>query len=420
MDRDILEEMYEKSKHFLLDSISSYWFTASDSKFANYYSIWARDASITTLAALQTWTKRLVDAWIRSMKTLIKRVAENWQVPTYVEVEKKLSEYWWYWSITSVDSNLWVIITCSQVYKTTKTKIFMSDKYIRTYIKMMYHIHSVDLNHDWLLEVPEAGDWADIFWRNYHILYDQVLYYIALNHFQELLKTKKEEEWENINPDLLRRINLVFKKIPSRKFWVKSKLNRYFWLETPEERIRMHDKYMIYSPIPHKPHPFYQSHLIPFRNYWSHRFDTLWNLLAIIWNISNEERTKKIINYIIDNNVNQPIPISCLHPVVEENDKDWLEIYSIKEKPYTYHNWWIWPFITWFWIEVLFHHSSKKRIAKRELNRFAMALKENDWFFPEYFHWKTWERMWQDKLAWSAAWYIIAYNAVINDMKVFK
>ncbi len=416
----LVEEAYIKAIKLLKSCVTPYGFTASLLNEENYYAVWARDSSISSLAALQTKDTNLINGAIRSMKTLLKKVAENGQIPSYVEIEKKLTEYGGYGSITSVDSNLWVIITSAQIYKYTKNKTFISDSYIETYIKIMRHVYSIDINHDGLLEVPEAGDWADIFGRNYHILFDQVLYYLALSQFQYLLKVKLENTPNNPENKLIKKIERYLKKIPSRKFTVKTKLNKYFWLETDEDKKRLCDKYMIFSAVPQESFSFYQSHLIPFKNYWMHRFDTIGNLLALIADIPNEERSKKIIKYILDNKVNYPVPLSCLHPVVEEGDKDWLEIYSIKERPYTYHNGGTWPMISGFWIEALMHHSSKKKLAEKELKRFAEELEKSEWVFPEYFHGKTGERMGKFHMAWSAAGYIIAYNAVKNNLKVFK
>ncbi len=421
MDGYVVEEAYIKAKKLLTECITKYGFTASLVNEENYYAVWARDSSIASLAALQTRDKKLVDGAVKSMKTLLKKVAENGQIPSYVEIEKKLTEYGGYGSITSVDSNLWVIITSAQIYKYTKNKTFISDNYISTYIRIMRHVNSIDINHDGLLEVPEAGDWADIFGRNYHILFDQVLYYVALNQFQYLLKMKIEVAGSKIDEKLLKKINLYLKRIPSRKFKVKSKLNRYFWLETAEDKKRMCEKYMIYTAIPQDgSFSFYQSHLVPFKNYWMHRFDTIGNLLAVIADIPNEERSKKIVKFILDNKVNQPIPLACLYPVVEEEDKDWLEIYSIKERPNTYHNGGTWPMMTGFWIEALMHHSSRKKLGRQELARFAKELEKSEWKFPEYFNGNTGEPMGKPYMAWSAAGYIISYNAVKNNLRLFK
>lgn len=414
-----IEEAYIEAIKLLEKCSTKYGFTASLLDEENYYSVWARDSSITSLAALQTKNKKLIQQAIKSMKTLLKKVAENGQIPSYVEIAKNHPEYGGYGSITSVDSNLWVIITCAQIYKTTKNKTFISDNYIRNYVKIMRHVYSIDINHDGLLEVPEAGDWADIFGRNYHILFDQVLYYVALNQYQYLLKTKLEIS-ENIDEKLLRKINISLKRIPSRKFKVKSKLNKYFWLETDEDKKRMSQQYMIYTAINQENFPFYQSHLIPFKNYWMHRFDVIGNLLAVIADIPNEERSKQIVNYILLNKINFPRPLACLHPVVLEGDKDWLEIYSIKERPYTYHNGGAWPMMIGFWVEALMHHSSKKRLAKQELKRMALALQEDNWKFPEYYNGETGEKMGKDYMAWSAAGYILAYNSVKSNMKLFR
>ena len=45
-----------------------------------------------------------------------------------------------------------------------------------------------DSNNDGLLEIPEAGDWTDLFGRSYHVLYDEVLWYRANVCYGRLLE----------------------------------------------------------------------------------------------------------------------------------------------------------------------------------------------------------------------------------------
>ena len=49
-----------------------------------------------------------------------------------------------------------------------------------------------DSNNDGLIEVPEAGDWTDLFGRSYHVLYDEVLWYRANVCFGRLLEYRRD------------------------------------------------------------------------------------------------------------------------------------------------------------------------------------------------------------------------------------
>src|SRR5690606_31763338 len=41
---------------------------------------------------------------------------------------------------------------------------------------VMQWLEAQDTNQDHLLEIPEAGDWMDLFNRSYNVLYDEVLW----------------------------------------------------------------------------------------------------------------------------------------------------------------------------------------------------------------------------------------------------
>ena len=158
---------------------------------------------------------------------------------------------------------------------------------------------------------------------------------------------------------------------------------------------------------------------MPFRIGNQKRFDTFGNLLAIGTGIANKPKKRKIISYIFNNNINKPVPLMCLYPVVRKRDKDWEPIYAFKERPYTYHNGGIWPMITGFWIYILCKNGYQKR-AEKELQALAEHLKKNNYNFHEYFHGKTGKPMGRNYQAWSAAGYIIGYKSIYGNTAIFS
>ncbi|MCZ7665947.1 MAG: hypothetical protein M5U34_01245 [Chloroflexi bacterium] len=50
-------------------------------------------------------------------------------------------------------------------------------RYIGPLQMVMDWLSAHDSNNDALLEIPEAGDWTDLFGRSYNVLYDEVLWY---------------------------------------------------------------------------------------------------------------------------------------------------------------------------------------------------------------------------------------------------
>lgn len=417
MDIELIKEAYEKALDVMHSNVTPKGFSATPEKYANYYSVWARDHSITSIGALLTDDENLIQCAKRGIFFLLEKQGPSGQVPSYIEIENRKKVYGGLGSITSVDSNMWVIILCSMIYKKTKDKRFLTDVNIKRYNNIFNLLKALDSNHCGLIEVPLAGDWADIFTRNYHVLYDEALYYQTLKEllflFTEKSKNLKSKHKYGVDKYIHKRISWLKKTIPL----LKRRINKVFWLN--EENIdKVIEEYMIVSKIEKKEYPFYQSQLMPFKIYWQNRFDSFGNSLCIITNISSKERTKKIIKHVYSNKINLPFPIKSLYPPILETDKDWEEIYSTREKPHHYHNGGIWPVISGFWINALARQGMIKK-AEVELENLSRALKEQNWTFNEYMNGKTGEKLGRNNQAWSAAGYILAYHSLFNKTKLF-
>lgn len=414
---DLTKEAYEKALDVMHSNLTPKGFSATPERHANYYSVWARDHAITSIAAALTNDEKLIETAKKGIFFLLEKQSNHGQIPSYVEIENKKKVYGGLGSITSVDSNLWLVIAAALLYKKTKDKRFISDTNIKRFNRLYSLIKAFDSNDCGLIEVPLAGDWADIFYRSYHVLYDEVLYYQALKDlmflFNEKTKNLNDKNKFGINKYIKNRITWLKKRIPL----VKKKINNLFWFN--EENIKkIFEEYMIVNEIEEKEYPYFQSHLVPFKMYWPQRFDSLGNFLAIVCNIADKEKSKKIIQHALNNKLNKPFPIKALSPPVYEHEKDWEPIYYTREKPHHYHNGAIWPMISGFWINALKKNKMLKQ-AKQELESLAQNLKKQDWTFNEYMHGKTTQPLGRNFQAWSAAGYIIAYHSVFSKSVLF-
>ncbi|MFP4403688.1 MAG: amylo-alpha-1,6-glucosidase [Nanoarchaeota archaeon] len=415
IEEAIVNEGYKKAIEILKKNSTKIGFSASTEKHANYYSIWARDHSICAIAAVLSKDKELIETAKKGILLLLRNQADFGQIPSYVELENKKKVYGGLGNITSVDSNLWVVIAAAFIYKETKDKRFVSDKVMLRYKKIYTLLKSFDSNSCGLIEMPPAGDWADIFDRTYHVLYDEVLYYQALKDLLFLFKYGIGDiQSEDVNKKIKKRIKWVGKRKP----YVKRRINYLFWL-TKDNTEKIYEEYMIFDPTPKETYPFYQSHLMPFKHNWAKRFDSFGNILAMATKIANKKRSKKIIKHITKNKINLPVAIRALYPVVYKHERDWQSIYSRKERPHTYHNGGIWPLITGFWIYVL-NKNNHPNIAKRDMINLADHLEKTGWKFHEYFHGKTLKPMGRTEQAWSAAGYIIGYHSFNHNMCLFN
>lgn len=414
---EVIDNVYDEAINVLRMNATHLGFSASRERVSNYYSVWARDHSVCTLAALLTEDKELIETSKKGNLLILRHQIENGQVPSYVEIENRKKIYGGLGSITSIDSNMWIVISAAAIHKRTNDKRFISVKNLFRYKKINRLLKAFDSNDCGLLEAHIAGDWADIFNRTYHVLYDEVLYYQALKSliylFEEGLSKNKNEE---VDKKIRRQLRIAKKA----RIKLKRRINKVFWFEK-ENLDEFFEEYMIKrsfkTNFKKKDYPYYQSHLTPFKIYWQDRIEVFGNILAILTGLASKNRGRAIMDYILENEINQPFPIRILDPVVEEGDLDWEEIYAEKEKPYEYHNGGIWPFVNGFWFMALVKRKRKKT-AKKDMLKFANLLKEQNYTFNEYLNAKTLKPSGKDFQAWSAAGYILAYHAVYGHHNV--
>ncbi|MFT4303374.1 MAG: glycoside hydrolase 100 family protein [Candidatus Woesearchaeota archaeon] len=413
---NIIEITYQKAIEILKKNITRKGFTASSENIANYHSIWARDHSICSIAAVLTSDSELIKCAKDGLFFLLNKQIDHGQVPSYVEIESKKKIYGGLGSITTIDSNMWIVIACAIFYKKTNEKRFISTLNTGRYKRFYRLFKAFDSNDCGLMEVHIASDWADIMNRTYHVLYDQCLYYESLRALQYLFANhidKISHDNPSIQIAALRRLKWVSKRKPK----VKRKINSVLWFDSKNiDKIK--EEYLIYDDIPKKSYSYYQSHVMPFKHEWSQRFDTFGNLLAVLTKIANSRRRNKIVNYVVKEKINKPFPIKALSPPIFKKDKDWERIYDIKDKPYTYHNAGIWPMLSGFWINALMK-ANKPELAKTELLQLAKLLKKEKYTFHEYMNGKSSKSMGTPYQAWSAAGYIIAYHSVKSNVNLF-
>ena len=401
--KDIIEEGYDKALEVLRENSTRYGFSASSERSANYYSVWARDHALSTLGVVLSADDGLISCAKRGIGSILDKQSDNGQVPSYIEVESGDVIYGGLGAITSVDSNMWTLIAASAVYKYTEDDYFISPDKINQYKKLFGLFNVLDVNNDGFIEVPVAGDWADIFPRVHHVLYDEVLFYEALEALHFVFARAVEH-----NPGLRDELGPYLNKISDKKKLLDHRINGNLWFTRKGiEAIR--EQYMIINDIPKRDYGFYQSYVMPFRHYWYERFESFGNILAIITGIADEKRRNSIINHVFDNKINRPFPLKALFPHVNEGDRDWEEIFTEKERPHHYHNGGIWPIIGGLWIHVLAKAGHPR--AREELETFAAVLNRQGWGFNEYMHGETGEPLGKENQSWSAAGYIIAYHA---------
>lgn len=304
-----------------------------------------------------------------------------------------------------VDNCLWYILGHYVYYLTAHDEAFLRRHWPsvqRAYLWLQYQ----DVNECGLLEVHEAMDWADLFANRYNVLYDNALWcavHRAMGYLAHTLGEASQPYFSEARSCCFKLNQLLWvgPEVERDLTWVEE--NRKEWLYV----IKRVDTELVVRP-----------HYLPyvgFRDY-AERFDTLGNMLAILFDVASSAQADKILDYARDVGLDEPYPIRVLYPVIGPGDRDWRHYYWVRNlnQPHHYHNGGIWPFVGGFYVAALVK-AGRISEAERQLTRLAQLNRlgrRYPWEFNEWCHGLSGRPMGFDGQSWSAAMYIYAYEAV--------
>ncbi len=365
----------------------------------NYRSVWARDGSITLIGSLPLMNQ---DEEIRACQrqtlvTLLDHISPNGQIPANVRIDDQRPDYSGVGGIASIDSGLWIIIAFFSYIQKSKDMDFLRERF-DTLQLMMDWLSAHDSNNDALLEIPEAGDWTDLFGRSYNVLYDEVLWYRCNICFGRLLQMLGDETRAG---DYFRWARIIKREIQIN-FWPSTQERGYNVRSFADRQYSIGDaRYLI-------------AQITPFDYSW--RCDTYGNVLAYLYDVLDEKRAEQTFRFMWGVGVNEPYPISNLYPVVSAGDHDWRSYYTVNllNLPHHYHNGGIWPFVGGMWVRFI-QKLGLRDLALQELYKLAQLNKLgvlHEWEFNEWVHGRTGRPMGKSFQAWSASEYITACHAL--------
>ncbi|MBI4860955.1 MAG: glycogen debranching protein, partial [Candidatus Riflebacteria bacterium] len=308
--------------------------------------------------------------------------------------------------ICAIDSGLWAVISLF-VYVNQTQDYELLGKYAKASRRLMRWLEALDSNNDGLLEIPEAGDWTDLFGRNYHILYDEVLWYRANLCHGRLL------EFQGAHADAAR----YFRRAGA----IRVKILADFW---PSTRPRSSTPPDGFSEVQFSvgDSSYLLAQITPFSFSW--RCDVLGNILAAITGLLDVGRARTAFGFMWGVGVNDPCPVKNVYPPVQAGDPDWRSYYTVNllNLPGHYHNGGIWPFIGGLWVRFI-HRLGLREVAVKEmlklteLNRLG---RDQEWEFNEWMHAQTGRPMGKRFQAWSAASYIHACHELQMPARVLS
>jgi glycogen debranching enzyme len=407
-DLALLQRAYQKAIEALRKNLTPKGFSAcslADNQVygtdENYRSVWARDGCKSII-----WSIDLADDDIRScqaatLRTLLAHQAPSGQIPSNVSIDTERPEYAGVGGITSIDSGLWLFLALWRYSEVTGDWSIV-EEYRHHLQRTMDWLSAHDSNNCGLLEIPEAGDWTDLFARSYHVLYDEVLWYRALICYAAILRHFEEHDMADDYANWAEHVRAVL----LRNFWPSTN-------PTPSEgfpsfsevQYALGDaRYMV-------------AEISPFSFSW--RCDVYGNLLAYLTDVIDKDRAMMTFRFMWGVGVNDPGPVKCLYPPVQAGDPEWRPYFTVNmlNLPNHYHNGGIWPFIGGLWVRYI-HKLGMKDIARRELvglAKFCAMGSVHEWEFNEWHHGVTGRPMGKAYQAWTAASFIHACHSLHLD-----
>ncbi|HRE82543.1 MAG TPA: HAD-IIB family hydrolase [Opitutaceae bacterium] len=408
-EKNLLATGYAKAVEALKKNITPLGFSAcslTDNTVtgtdANYRSVWARDGAITLINTLDLEDEEVRTAQKRTLETLLLAIAPNGQIPANVRIDDGVPDYAGVGNICSIDSGLWVIIAFYNYVAKTQDYDLLQRHSARLQ-RAMDWLSAHDSNNDGLLEIPEAGDWTDLFGRSYNVLYDEVLWFRANVCYGRLLEFQGDFEKATA---YLRWSQQIRGRVLDT-FWPRTRLD-----DTGHPINRFADRQFSLGDT-----QYLIAEITPFSFNW--RCDVFGNILAFLMNLLDVDRARTAFRFMWGVGVNNPWPVANLYPVVQSGDPDWRAYYTVNllNLPHHYHNGGVWPFIGGMWVRMI-HRLGLHEVAARELVKLAKLNqrgREKEWEFNEWAHGSTGLPMGKAYQAWSAASFIRACQEIEVD-----
>ncbi|QSO51571.1 hypothetical protein JZ785_22625 [Alicyclobacillus curvatus] len=417
MNRALVDEARKQAERILLSNGSELGLLGSNTA---YQQVWARDSMICGLGLLLCNDEAGKEVHFRSLETLRKYQTPLGNIPHNVgfpnmadpaliahggKLEGDSGPVVDTIHAGCVDNSLWYIIGHYYNFQLGRNSELLKDAWPSLERALLW-LRYQDSNECGLLEVHEAMDWADLFANRYNVLFDNALYFAAWKCMAQMAAV----------------LNKPFDFYLDQASDVHRKLNQLLWVGPEEprdwdyvERVRREWLYPLRRVDTElQERPFYLPYM-GFRDY-ADRFDTLGNLVAVLFGVAGQKKADKIFNYIEGTGMNDPFPVQALYPVIHEGEKDWREYYRVRNlnQPHHYHNGGAWPFIGGFYVSALVQ-AGRFEEAEKQLESLARMVhkgKEREWEFNEWFHGTSGRPLGYAGQSWSAAMYIFAYESV--------
>ena len=387
---------YKLSLNLLHEASTPFGFVAAVQEHDNYKRVWTRDGVITSIAALLSGDKKLIETAKATMETLLNNQHPLGFMPSNVSPTGDAVSY----GGTSgrADNPSWAVIgLCAYTILTDDKSLW--EKY-QTEVKKCFSVMDIwEFNGKNLIYVPQSGDWADEYIQHGYILFDQLLRVWALRLASSL----------TINQLWIDKAEGIVNAI--RESYWKTEDNKSVY--APNLLHQMEDASNDFWLMGFNPARIY--------NY----FDLQANTFALLLKIGSKDQNHTLLNWIKNLYTEKNFMLPSFYPTIKEEDADMNELkknyaYTFRNQANYFHNGGLWAVWNGWLVSALTQHGEAK-LAKDILLNIHTANSKAD-LFNECLHGEDKNPCGVPNCTWSAAGAVIAEQSILNKyfVKLFK
>lgn len=404
-------------------------FLACPTNSDNYYSLWTRDAMVTTVGVVQSGDDSLIQTAHNSWQMLRAAQTDRGRIPAYISLanpEAPEAEFGGWGRIETLDSQMWYVIGAKHLFTESQDSVYISTDALSSYKKALELLEYRTSERHGLVDWPVSAGWDDQMQRRHHVLSLESLRILAYEAASDLFAAAGDVETVT---SFQKKVASLREKVQDT-FWIDQ--DKASWLFAHATLLNGSGYFsanaqQIFEYVSEFPTSFFTSYLAPYEITPTHlRFDTYANILAILAGVATDEQATLILDYMQEKKITEPWPVRVLDPVIQRDDADYHIFYEFgRNKPYQYQNGAIWPHITGLYILAL-QKMGRQQEATAALEAMRTMLAQpghavDAWGFNEYYHGQTGEPGLDahDNQAWSAGGLLYALSAVVEGTVIF-
>lgn len=358
MENKIFQEAYNKSVNLLKSLLAgaeheNIGFFASAVDKDNYKRLFARDAFWIFMASILSQDRTLIKGCRDSIRTLARYQREDGAIPSNVSFDGKIS----YGIINPrVDSTVLYVIGCIRFARRYPEERILED-FLGSIKKAFTYLENIWENKKYeLLFIPRAGNWADEYLQQGIVLYDEVLWYMAVKEYSNVLKKIDKQKSDYYSKKAER-----IKKLINEKFWIGNSGEDKGHISS-----RLSNKFD-FEKVGYYIHFFYSQDRSSMQfDYPQGIFDAFGNILAMLAEIPSKEQSIKIVNFIEEISLNKYPLIPAHYPFFPEETFRSQKLHQFRFKQFVghYHNGGLWAWYTGLFVAAMVKNSETKTALK--------------------------------------------------------